>query len=95
MGQYMKKNEIEVNFDDDFGFSLVSEDELKEHENKLKEQVEHSHREYGNKLDEIRALIMPLLKNLMSNPEKHYIYWPNRTEKIEQFIKRLDDCINR
>jgi hypothetical protein len=82
-------------FDDDFGFSLVSEEELKEHENKLKEQVVQSQRTYGNKLDEIRALIMPLLNNLMSNPEKHYIYWPNRTEKIEQFIQRLDDCINR
>lgn len=93
MGQYMK-NEVDINFDDDFGFSLVSEDELKEHENKLKEQFEHSYREYGNKLDEIIALIMPLLKNLMSNPEKHYIYWPNRTEKIEQFIDKLDRVID-
>lgn len=94
MGQYMK-NEVNIDFDDDFGFSLVSEDELKEHENKLKEEVGLAHDTYSNKLEEIRALIMPLLKNLMSNPEKHYIYWPNRTEKIEQFIERLDDCINR
>jgi hypothetical protein len=76
----MNKNEVDVNFDDDFGFSLVSEDELKSNDNKL---------------EEVRALIMPLLKNLMANPEKDYIYWPNRTEKIKQFIRRLDDCINQ
>jgi hypothetical protein len=26
-----------------------------------------------------------LLNNLKLNPEKEYILWPNRTEKIEQF----------
>lgn len=75
----MNKNEVNINYNDDFGFSLVSGDELKEGENKL---------------EKVRALIMPLLKNLMANPEKDYIYWPNRTEKIEQFIKKLDNVIN-
>ena len=73
------KNEVDINFDDDFGFSLVSEEELNSGDNKL---------------EELRALIMPLLKNLMANPEKDYIYWPNRAEKIEQFIQKLDYVIN-
>ena len=73
------KNEVDISFDDDFGFSLVSEEELNSGDNKL---------------EELRALIMPLLKNLMANPEKDYIYWPNRAEKIEQFIQKLDRVIN-
>ena len=27
----------------------------------------------------------PLLTNLKANPEKEYILWPNRLEKVEQF----------
>jgi hypothetical protein len=88
---------MKLNEDDDFGFSLVSEDELKEYENKLIKEVEQKHgqvQQYNDKLQGVRNLVMPLLNNLMANPDKHYIYWPNRTEKIQQFIKRLDSYIN-
>ena len=30
-------------------------------------------------------MIQPLLNNLQKNPEKDYIYWPNRLEKVEAF----------
>ena len=30
-------------------------------------------------------MIQPLLNNLQKNPEKDYIYWPNRMEKVEAF----------
>lgn len=88
---------MKLNEDDDFGFSLVSEDELKEYENKLIKEVEQKHgqvQQYNDKLQGVRNLVMPLLNNLMANPDKHYIYWPNRTEKIQQFIKKLDAYIN-
>lgn len=88
---------MKLNEDDDFGFSLVSEDELKEYENKLLKEVEQKDgqvQHYNDKLEGIRKLVMPLLNNLMANPDKHYIYWPNRTEKIQQFIKKLDAYIN-
>jgi hypothetical protein len=88
---------MNLNEDDDFGFSLVSEDELKEYENKLLQQVEQKDgqvQQYNDKLQGVRNMIMPLLNNLMANPDKHYLYWPNRTEKIQQFIKRLDSYIN-
>ena len=88
---------MKINEDDDFGFSLVSEDELKEYENKLLQQVEQKDgqvQKYNDKLQGVRNMIMPLLNNLMANPDKHYLYWPNRTEKIQQFIKRLDSYIN-
>lgn len=47
------------------------------------------HEEVQQKLVELEQLIMPLLVNLMKNPEKEYIYWPNRTEKIQEQIDRI------
>ena len=37
----------------------------------------------------LEQLIMPLLVNLMKNPEKEYIYWPNRTAKIQEQIDKV------
>lgn len=42
-----------------------------------------------SKLTELEKLIMPLLVNLMKNPDKEYIYWPNRKEKIQEQIDRV------
>jgi hypothetical protein len=32
---------------------------------------------------------MPLLNNLQKNPEKEYILWPDRHNKVEQFRDKL------
>ena len=40
-------------------------------------------------LKELEQLIMPLLVNLMKNPEKEYIYRPNRTAKIQDQIDKV------
>ena len=40
-------------------------------------------------LKSLEQLIMPLLVNLMKNPEKEYIYWPNRTAKIQEQIDKV------
>ena len=39
----------------------------------------------ASKLRDVEDLILPLLSNLKKNPEKEYILWPNRLEKVEQF----------
>ena len=39
----------------------------------------------NEKLEKLRAMILPFLNNLKKNPEKDYIYWPKRTAKIDQF----------
>lgn len=41
------------------------------------------------KLVTLEQMILPLLVNLMKNPEKEYIYWPNRTDKIQEQIDRI------
>jgi len=74
----------------DFGFSLMSEDEIKIEEEKLKKVVENE----SHKLNKVREMFMPLLKNLMKEPQKEYIYWPDRKERVELFIKELDKFID-
>ena len=45
--------------------------------------------ECKEKLKEAEGLILPLLTNLMKNPEKEYIHWPHRSEKIQSQIDKI------
>jgi hypothetical protein len=47
-----------------------------------------------DKVQGLRDMIMPLLNNLMKNPEKDTIVWPNRDKAIKAFIQKMDDYIN-
>lgn len=89
-----------VDIEDDFGFSLVSEEELKAHEEALKKKVEEQSRvvvqtatELTDKLHGLRAMVMPLLNNLAKDPDKSYVFWPDRADKIKAFIKKIDDYV--
>lgn len=41
------------------------------------------------KLKQLEGMIMPLLVNLMKNPEKDYIHWPNRAPLIQKQIDKI------
>ena len=73
--------------DFDFGFTLVDEKDL-DSVQQLSKVVEQSSSNYDSaqeKLDELYNAITPLLNNLKANPEKEYIKWPDRIEKVEAF----------
>ena len=75
----------------DFGFTLVDEDELdtvQEIEQKVSE-TSSTVEATQEKLDKLFGAIQPLLNNLKANPEKEYILWPNRVEKVEAFEEIL------
>ena len=83
--------------DDDFGFSLVSEQELKQHEEILKRKVEEQSTvivSAEDKLHQLRDMIMPLLNNLAKDPEKEYIRWPGRAERIQSFIQKVNAFVD-
>jgi len=87
--------------EDDFGFSLVSEQELRAHEEMLKKKVEEQSKvviqttsDLTDKLHGLRDMIMPLLNNLSKDPDKTYILWPDRSEKIKAFIKKVNDYVD-
>jgi hypothetical protein len=93
---------MKLDENDDFGFSLVSEEELKKQEELLRKKVEEQSKvvektsiEMTDKIHGLRDMIMPLLVNLSKDPNKHYIFWPERAEKIQAFIKKIDDYVNK
>jgi len=71
----------------DFGFTAVDESELdavKEVTTKASTASTEA-KNLEEKLNNLYNAVQPLLSNLKQNPEKDYILWPNRTEKIEAF----------
>lgn len=96
---------------DDFGFSLVSEAELKTIESQLAEQLEQQQKaaaakaaeaarlaqtvqmtneQAQAKLEGLVKMVMPLINNLMSDPTKEYVYWPDRATKMKAFKAKLE-----
>jgi hypothetical protein len=55
----------------------------------IEERVSVEKTNSKNKLLKLEDLIIPLLNNLMKNPEKEYIKWPNRVEKIQAQIQKI------
>lgn len=77
--------------DFDFGFTAVDEHELETVKKKqdVIDQLDVGQAVTQEKLDKMYNAIVPLLNNLKLNPEKEYILWPNRLEKVEQFETML------
>lgn len=90
-----------INEDEDFGFSLLTEQELEENNQFIKEKIEQSNQkavlteeQWRGKLVELKDMVMPLLKNLAKDPDKEYILWPNRVEKIQKFMNKIETYVD-
>ena len=57
-------------------------DEVEERKGELNEK-------FVGKLKELEGLVIPMLKGLMKNADKEYIYWPNRTPILEKQIEKV------
>lgn len=83
----MNKNRDLINFDDedeiefDFGFTEKSAEEVDIGKKKADD--------YKIKLEKSMKLTLTFLNNLKKNPEKEYLYWPDRSKKVDEFIKKL------
>jgi hypothetical protein len=76
-----------LDLDNDFGFNAVHETDVTE---PLVNQVnQNADIKIKQQLASVEKLILPLLVNLMKNPEKDYIHWPNRVPAIEKQIERI------
>lgn len=71
-----------MNEDDDFGFTFSDGEETKQVSDELTSQLQL-----------LYNAIIPLLKNLKTNPEKDTIVWPNRVEKINEFKTKIDGIV--
>jgi hypothetical protein len=88
--------------DNDFGFSAVSEEDLKSLEKQLLQEVSKKSEDllkveasYQGKLEQLYKTVMPLLENLAKDSDKEYIYWPNRTEKMKSFIVKVNNIVEK
>jgi len=79
----------------DFGFTAVDEDELEAVQQLTATAAtqETAASTYEEKMNKLYNAILPLLSNLKKNPEKDYIHWPNRTEKVEAFEDLIANII--
>ena len=86
----MAKDEISLQ-DFDFGFTAVDETELEAVTvaSQAVATASTDTKEMQDKMDTMYNAMIPLLNNLQKNPEKEYIYWPDRHNKVEQFRDKL------
>ena len=86
----MAKDEISLQ-DYDFGFTAVDEKELEAVTTASAKVATATGTVQAaqDKMDTLYNAIIPLLNNLQKNPEKEYIYWPDRHNRVEQFRDKL------
>jgi len=85
MGYNIPKEYLDLS--NDFGFTAATEEELAEP--LVSDARAATVEELKAKLLEVEKLVMPLLVNLMKNPEKEYLKWPNRTAQVEKHIEKI------
>ncbi len=76
----------------DFGFTAVAEDELEVV--RVANAKEDEMIELQTRLDSLYRSVLPLVSNLKKNPEKDYIYWPNRLDKVKAFESIISKIYN-
>ena len=83
----INKTALDLDESFDFGFSFADEDEVTAP--KVQIEVTAAEQTHKEKMEELEKLILPLLYNLMKNPEKPYIKWDNRVPVIQQQIDKI------
>jgi hypothetical protein len=78
-------------FAEDFSFEATESPEanIKAVVGEMESLREAALRKHSESMKEVERLILPLLKNLLKNPDKPYIKWENRTDAINTQIARI------
>lgn len=66
-----------------------SEQNIRSIIDEVEERKEQLKQIYKNRMIDIEKLVLPLLYNLMKNPEKEYILWPNRVDALNKQIAKI------
>lgn len=74
----------------DFGFTLVGEDEITPSATVIQKTVADTEEKHKANLEVLYQMVLPLLKNLAVDSGKDYIFWPKRVEEMNKFIKKVD-----
>jgi len=76
-----------LDLSNDFGFTAVDESDVADP--LVTQAATSAQTTTQQKLQTLEKLVLPLLVNLMKNPEKEYIHWPNRVSLIEKQIEKI------
>lgn len=79
---------LDLEDEDDFGFTFADEGELLE-DNKQYSSLQEQVDDLKQRLTALNKIFMPLLENLAKDPDKPMIKWPNRKAQIDKQIKKL------
>lgn len=82
---------------DDFGFTAVDADYIAKLNSlqpvakaeNLSVEMQEMKKSYEDRLAAVEKLIIPLLENLLKNPEKEYILWKDREKPIQAQISKI------
>jgi hypothetical protein len=74
----------------DFGFTAVTDEELRSSETQIKQSLEQLEVDHKKQLAAIKAALYPFINNLMKDPQKTTLIWPTRVEKMTEFKAKLD-----
>jgi hypothetical protein len=83
-----------ANSTEDFGFSFHDESEIEDQINEAalnaaSKAANQTEQTYKQKLAAVEAIVIPFLQNLMKDPDKVMIRWPNRKEVVEKQLKKI------
>jgi hypothetical protein len=87
--------DLDFNGDDSVDFGDINNNlaDLLARQETVESELEAKKQEFidfkANKLKALEKLIIPLLKNLKSNPDKDYIKWPNRAGILDAQIAKI------
>ena len=85
----------DFDFNFDFGFNTVPEEEVKNNIDVYSDVVLWKTRAEQEREDKTKLymMIMPLLNNLRRNPDSEYIHWKDREAKIKEFSEKLSGIV--
>lgn len=88
----MSEKTIQTLPKNDWGFSILDENELSAAHH-FDEQIASMKKEYEKDIHDFYMIIQPLLNNLKANPNKEYLYWPDRAAIITDLDKKLNHIV--
>ena len=87
------KDTFDVNdpFAENFSVEAVDnpDEAVRSAEGKVETMREAAARIHAEQMGQVERLILPLLNNLLKNPDKAYIKWENRTPAINAQIAKI------
>lgn len=84
-------------YGNDFGFTMVDENYIAKQyglqptteSEQLQRDIKILKEQYQKDLKALENLMLPLLRNLLKNPEKEYILWKDREKPIQAQIAKI------